>query len=75
MNIILLKIYYIYHGIIKKYLQVIMHKLLDSWSHEDLMDHFSKIQQFYKYKRNLMLKSLEEHFSGIYLKIFYFRAD
>lgn len=50
-------------------LKVLVYKLLDAWSLEELMNYFSTIQIFYKHKRDLMLKSLNKHFKVLIIII------
>ncbi|OXU18971.1 hypothetical protein TSAR_007721 [Trichomalopsis sarcophagae] len=45
--------------------QVLVCKLLEAWSEDDLRAHFAEIQRFYRDKRDVMLKVVEKHFTGI----------
>ncbi|KAJ8676210.1 hypothetical protein QAD02_011996 [Eretmocerus hayati] len=45
--------------------QVLVSKLLETWSDEDVEAHISRIQDFYKERRDEMLKVLYKHFAGI----------
>ncbi|XP_011502054.1 PREDICTED: kynurenine/alpha-aminoadipate aminotransferase, mitochondrial-like [Ceratosolen solmsi marchali] len=45
--------------------QMLVYSLLSSWNDDDVQAHFTKIQKFYRDKRDIMLKAIEKHFTGI----------
>ncbi|XP_063973377.1 kynurenine/alpha-aminoadipate aminotransferase, mitochondrial-like isoform X2 [Diachasmimorpha longicaudata] len=45
--------------------QILMFKLLESWSPEEFDTHIAKVQNFYRSQRDMMVRSVEEHLKGV----------
>ncbi|KZC06543.1 Kynurenine/alpha-aminoadipate aminotransferase, mitochondrial [Dufourea novaeangliae] len=45
--------------------QMLVYKLLDTWSMQKLEQHFDDIQRFYRERRDVMLASIQKHLTGL----------